>query len=255
MPYLAFDLDAFENCPAIGQGCGLLASQVSHGLLMTWRHCWREKTDRITTAHLKAFFCGADVVEMLLVFGHIEASEEGWRVRGAAKWLKVVDARSANGKANAGNLKRGTKSPVHSRQDPGSAPALAASSQQPTATKAKEEDLSVEALQAVWNAEKPPECPAWKGNPSTRRTSARARLREQPDLEVWRGAIKLTHERPFLRGKNKRGWKAGPEWLLKPDTLTRLLEGDFAGSDPPPSRGPIDPDKDYPTGVLNAPAV
>ncbi len=138
MPFLAFDLDAFENCVAIAQGCGLRAEQVSHGLLMLWRHCWRSKTDHVTTAHLKAFFAGADVCEMLLTFGHLEASELGWRVRGAAKYLKVTEARSANGKANSGNLKRGTKqpeipgsSPVAPRQPPGSAPALTANSQQP----------------------------------------------------------------------------------------------------------------------------
>ncbi len=89
MPYLAFDLDAFENCGAVASGCGLREEQVSHGLLKLWRHCWREKTDGITTGHLKAFFSGVDACEMLLTFGFIAATETGWRVRGVEKYLKL----------------------------------------------------------------------------------------------------------------------------------------------------------------------
>lgn len=148
MPYLAMDLDAFENCAHIGNGCGLRAEQVSHGLLSLWRHCWREKTDRITTAHLSAFFFGSNPCEMLVTFGHLEATEAGWRVRGVAKWLKVQVAQSEAGKAHSGNLKRGRKDLQKAENPPGglrlssgspsgSPPALAASSQQPTATKAK----------------------------------------------------------------------------------------------------------------------
>jgi len=143
VPYLAFDLDAFENCAVIGNGCGLQAAQVSHGLLTLWRHCWIKKSDSVTTAHLKGFFFGADVCEMLLTFGHIEATEAGWRVKGAAKYLNLEATRSANGKKAAanGNLKRGSKAPTGPQQTPStgsnSAPALSSSIQHPTSTKAK----------------------------------------------------------------------------------------------------------------------
>lgn len=159
MPYLAFDLDALDNCPAIAAACGLKSSEVSHGLLHLWKWCWREKTDKVTTTHIHGFF-GVNACEALLAFGHIAASADGWRVRGAKKYLKVGEARSRAGKTSQGNLKRG-KNPGPSAPPllvalpetspgtlpapagglpenlPGTLPALqpAASSQQPAAVK------------------------------------------------------------------------------------------------------------------------
>jgi len=32
---------------------------------------------------------------------------------------------------------------------------------------------------------------------------------------------------PFCRGENDRGWRANVDWFLKPDTLTKILEGTY----------------------------
>lgn len=91
----------------------------------------------------------------------------------------------------------------------------------------------VEALRETWNREKPPECAAWKATPRSRLKAAKAALRDQPDLEVWRGAIRSLVEAPFVRGHNDRGWKGNPDWLLRDGTLTKILEGQHTGSAPP----------------------
>lgn len=144
--YLAYSLDAFANCGPIGACCGLPAEKVSHGNLLLWQYVWRTKSDIVTTNHLIGFFFGVNPCEALLTFGHLEATVGGWRVKGAAEWLKVMNAQSNAGKTHAGNLKKGAKTPetlpAPSRLTPengvepgpkpaGSLPALPASSQQP----------------------------------------------------------------------------------------------------------------------------
>ena len=89
--------------------------------------------------------------------------------------------------------------------------------------------VDVEALRQVWNANKPPRCVEWRSTNRERERKAKARLREQPDLAVWAEAIKSIAGSGFLQGENDRGWQAGPEWLLKPSTLTQILEGSYRG--------------------------
>ncbi len=79
------------------------------GLGDLWQFCWREKTEHVTTTHILGFFGGTNACEALLAFKFIEATEKGWRVRGADRWLFVQKTRSDNGKANSGNLRQGTK--------------------------------------------------------------------------------------------------------------------------------------------------
>lgn len=162
-PYLGVDFDVLEKCGPCGASCGLKEEQVFMALGKLWRFCWREQTEFVTTTHVTGFFYGINACESLLSFGFIAASPNGWRVKGADRWLFVQKARSDNGKANAGNLNRGTKkasgtppgtlpatpppaggAPRHppgtpSGTPPGSAPALTATSDKRPATDLKEE--------------------------------------------------------------------------------------------------------------------
>lgn len=145
--FLPFELDLFRSCGPIGMACGLPAEQISHGLLLLWEHVWRSKNDRVTTGHLKGFFFGGNPCEALLTFGVLEATEDGWRVKGAKEWLRVMSAQSESGKTHSGNLQRGRKDLSGSPPAPtpkkgeagdkpdGSPPALPATSHQLPATK------------------------------------------------------------------------------------------------------------------------
>lgn len=246
--FLPYELDAFDNAGTIGVACGLDAAKVVYGNMLMWRHVWRTKSDLVTTAHVQAFF-GANACEALTLFGHLEPSATSYRVKGAAEWLRVMSAQSEAGKAHTKNLIPGgpkglgspsaptPKRPEAETKPIGSPSALPETSDQRPETSEKTH-TSASALQAVWNLEKPPECPKWLGMPPGRLKAASTRMDEQPDLEVWRGAIRRLHQSAFCRGGGPRGWKADPEFLLRPDTLTRIVEGAFDGQTN--SKGPID---------------
>jgi hypothetical protein len=61
----------------------------------------------------------------------------------------------------------------------------------------------------------------------SRRAHANARLKEQGSLEVWKQAIERVAKSDFCNGINDRSWKATFDFLIKPDTLTKILEGTY----------------------------
>jgi hypothetical protein len=53
-------------------------------------------------------------------------------------------------------------------------------------------------------------------------SSCRCRLESQLG-----DALNRVAKSSFCRGQNERGWKADIDWFLKPDTLTKILEGKY----------------------------
>lgn len=61
-----------------------------------------------------------------------------------------------------------------------------------------------------------------------RRPKLKARLQEVGGIDGWREAVALVPTSGFLlHGSKDRDWKANIDWLLKPDSITRMREGDF----------------------------
>ena len=76
---------------------------------------------------------------------------------------------------------------------------------------------------------------------SARLTAKRAkaikvRLGEQWWRENWREALGKVRGSPFLMGDNDTGWTANIDFFLKPDTVTKILEGKYDGK-PSGNRG------------------
>ena len=266
LAYLAFDLDALKRVPDAARAAGLPEEAVGYGLVRLWSHCWNEKTETVTFTHLRGFFGGepSSTAAALVAFRFVEPiSDNTYRVRGVDRYLRLSKARSAGGKMAAGNLKQNRKpagsqpelttgyssgyssgsSPADLRLQPvvssGSAPALTPSTEhRAPSTESKTTTLSAAAdrgpvpadLQAVWNDAAPKGLPRWKATPDDRKRHAKARLAEVPDLERWRVAIKAIASSKWHMGQNDRGWRANPDWLLKPGTLTKLEEGGHGGS-------------------------
>jgi hypothetical protein len=77
-----------------------------------------------------------------------------------------------------------------------------------------------------------------------RKKAAEQRLKEFPDQEFWRQVFSKIPKTPFLRGENDRKWKASFDWLLRPDSATKVMEGFYGKTDaevnplsePPPHR-------------------
>lgn len=88
-------------------------------------------------------------------------------------------------------------------------------------------------LLAVWNSNRGP-LPEAKALPPGRERAARARLRTVPDLERWAAAVRRLAALPHLAGQ---AWVT-LDFLLKPDSLTRIEEGrydrPFRDAAPPP---------------------
>lgn len=51
-----------------------------------------------------------------------------------------------------------------------------------------------------------------------------SRLREEPDIAIWRKAFALIAADPFCRGDNDRGWKADFDYALRPEKCGKWLD-------------------------------
>lgn len=97
-------------------------------------------------------------------------------------------------------------------------------------------DERADAIARSWNA-LPKPFKKIKKLSLKRRTALKARLSDEPNLESWLKAIATLPSVPFLRGEGPRRWVASFDWLLKPDSLTRLEEEIYTD----PGAGPTRP--------------
>jgi hypothetical protein len=96
-------------------------------------------------------------------------------------------------------------------------------------------------LQGMWNETAGPlGLPRWQAMTSARRTAAAARIHEHPQRSWWVKVFELLAVRRFLLGENDRGWKADPDWFLRPGKAESLLEGKYAGRPETARHGAID---------------
>ncbi len=65
----------------------------------------------------------------------------------------------------------------------------------------------------------------------SRKRAASSRFNDSYFVEHWRSAIDRIRGSPFCKGKNDRNWKATIDWFLRPDTVVKILEGQYDGSD------------------------
>lgn len=72
-----------------------------------------------------------------------------------------------------------------------------------------------------------------------RQTAFRQRWKVPTWRESWRQAISRAAASEFCRGVNDRAWLADFEWFLKPDTVTKLLEGKYDDRERRPAVKPV----------------
>jgi hypothetical protein len=102
--------------------------------------------------------------------------------------------------------------------------------------------LSLEELVERWN--QIPGIVHCRGPTDKRRRAFRARMQDRAWREGLDDALAGIVASSFLRGENGRGWKADIDWFLKPDSLTKVLEGKYADADR------LEPSSIYPTIAL-----
>jgi hypothetical protein len=280
--YIAFDLDALNEAPAVARFAGVSEDLVIAGMARMWAWCFREKVDIATTGQVRGLF-GTDLTEALTEFGYLEPDEHAdghWRVRGADRYLRVAEGRSKGGKAAAasGNLKRGTKRDVEAvvarmvevqaQLTPSTAPSSSPAGSQltprlspstehraPNTEEAKDIcDQRVDQLRRAWNELTSKPLPRWEETPKHRAKAAIAALKRRP-LDEWRTVFRIVEASPFCRGESGGSWKADIDWTIrpagqKPEPALKLLEGAYSGKGS--TKGPAEYDGDY---WANKPAI
>lgn len=84
---------------------------------------------------------------------------------------------------------------------------------------------AMERLEAAWNSVSG--LVAIRQWSEQRKNKLRTRLRDPTWLPKALSAIEQIPTSPFLLGDNDRGWRADIDWFLKPDSVTRILEGKY----------------------------
>jgi hypothetical protein len=68
-----------------------------------------------------------------------------------------------------------------------------------------------------------------------RRKTLLARLKDDWWSKNWRESLSVGSQSAFLRGENDRGWKIDFEFFVKPETVTKIMEGKY-GAPPIPKK-------------------
>jgi hypothetical protein len=213
MPYLAFDLDAMARAEAAARSIGIPDTLVKGGLLNLWMHCFKEETDRVTVPQVAGFFGVVPIAAPLVAFGFLDEEGDRYRVKGADRYLRIVQGRRKGGQKTAGNLKKGATKPGQSRDRAGEVSRLAPGLSPSTEHRAPntEEDKSLveqarpDAAQQVfehWQQVLDHPKAVFAGK---RERAVRARLKEGRSVEDLKLAIDGCAKTPHNLGQNDRG--------------------------------------------------
>jgi hypothetical protein len=243
IPFLQVDQSAWDRASVLAALLGISEYEAAGRLLRLWRWALEASPDDHVNAHVArtevlaaAFGWPIDAHESLaatmIEAGFVAQTDSGLRIRGLSRYSGVVSRRNKE-------RKRLRKAMRNRRvTDAGNCVTDASQvgqTQTQTQTQKEEEDsLSAgadqanrptpEKLRRLWNELRGCWLPEWQGMSSQRKKAAEARLRERPEASDWGKIISKIAASPFCRGENERGWRASPDWLLRPDTADRVLE-------------------------------
>jgi len=82
-------------------------------------------------------------------------------------------------------------------------------------------------LPGLWNEKVKNFLPLVTTVTQKRKTAIKARLKEKPDPEYWAQVIDRILKSRFCLGESNTNWRANFDWLLRPDTHVRVMEGRY----------------------------
>ncbi len=88
-------------------------------------------------------------------------------------------------------------------------------------------DFFAEKLVEKWNAT--PGIRHCQKMTANRQRAFKARVKEAGWVDQVDAALERVAASPFLTGENDRGWKADIDWFLRPDSMTKIMEGKYDG--------------------------
>lgn len=91
----------------------------------------------------------------------------------------------------------------------------------------------------LWNQERGHLLPQAKQMNATRRKQASQRWKENPDMAYWLEVMRKIRDSDFCTGRveNGTGWVATFDWLLKPDSALKVMEGKYDNRKPAAKEG------------------
>lgn len=82
-------------------------------------------------------------------------------------------------------------------------------------------------LSNLWNNLVNDKLPQVSTVTDSRKKHIKSRMNDQPDKSYWQDVIQRILKSDFCCGDNDRGWRANFDWLVKPDTHVKVLEGKY----------------------------
>lgn len=126
MSHIAVDLKVIEvHAPGVARAAGVSEDRILAGLVRLWHRCWSTKSATISRTALAASMGGERIDEIanaMVDAGLLEALTDGWRVRGADRYLRLAEARSRGGKAAAKHLVPGARFSASAQSQPRASP-------------------------------------------------------------------------------------------------------------------------------------
>jgi hypothetical protein len=139
----------------------------------------------------------------------------GWRTKADIGGLNPI-------KADDGGL-RPTVADIGS--PPAPAPREASPNGEVSAEPTPKPTLTAQDFRQAWNAAT--HFTLCRKMTEAREKHLRARLADTSWAASWQEALARAAASPFCRGENDRGWRADVDWFLRPNTVTKILEGKY----------------------------
>ncbi len=96
-PYIAIELEVFDDVPAMAQDLGITEERCGWQLMKLWRRCWQQRTAIIHARVVEAFLPGG--LEVLQAFAYLEIDPDGQagmvRIRGLDRYMRIKAAQTA----------------------------------------------------------------------------------------------------------------------------------------------------------------
>lgn len=180
-----------------------------------------------------------DDYDLFCEAGLAEKRESGYYIRGQGEhfaWLREHrNGAKRGGKASVmgrirdekGRLMPSTHpAPIQVDPAPIQPSSSSSSSKKEKGKSGSSENISENQLVKIWNEHRGT-LSVVLGISGKRLAASLARWAEKPDPDYWTGIVKRIASTPFCVGENERKWKADFDFLIRPDTQHKVLEGKY----------------------------
>lgn len=160
--------------------------------------------------------------------GLAERKENGIYVKGSNEHCEYLTKRSASGKRGGLKSQENFRSKLKQieQNQPSYSYSYSNSKEEEEYTTNQASPSDTNFFLNLWN-ENRGGMPEVKALSTKRKKSCIARLKDNPSQAYWHEVITRMANSKFCCGENNQGWKADFDFLLKPDTHLKVLEGKY----------------------------